>query len=182
MFLLNRKGLIALYGNVENVKGNTVFIKGTVELPVSKVREERTCRVSFEKGLGNYKLKKGDRVIVSAKPSMSVLSLLNDKAETNERVYDLKGYYLRYSGAFRFKQYKDEAEQNIFSGKIKNIEKTAKGWSIITLSVYMSGDYRNVYLVSFTNKPVTDDSIFVTGPAVKGISGTREYYPVQSIS
>ena len=187
LFIMRRPGLLGLTGRITDLPSpHMVTISGEVELPVSRKKEIRSANIWFPRlNAGKMKLKIGDMVVCITKDNFSV-EMLFDGAETPSKVYDLKGYEIRYTGIFDFPEKGETKEQHLFCGQVISsvITKGRSGKALTVTDIHIRSAGKNetrTVIEAGSNLRKEGDMIHVvTGPPAW--SDGRAFYPVQAIN
>ena len=119
LVILERSSCMVVSGKVIEITGEAVSIVETVHLPISGKEEERIVRMRFrkneEKRWGWAKIGASVMACTSYHPS---LAALRAGGETNEKVYDVWLYAMRYTGSFDFAEKEGEKEAHVFCGSV----------------------------------------------------------------
>ena len=184
LFVMHRPGLVGVSGVITESDGLSVTVQGDVYLPVSKKIGTRLARILYPRNFSfsKMKLRPGENIIALTEDDFSVSSLFNN-SETNDELYELKAYQIRYSGVFDFKETAECAEEHLFSGQVKKIWQLRDGWKLIEVSVRKSNMNEERYLIQ--NNPderlkIGSNIVSLTGKP-SDLKGTL-CYPVKKLS
>ncbi len=183
LFMLHRPGLLAVSGKITEVDGVSVTIQGDVFLPVSKKVVKRLVRIIKPMRFSErMNLKVGEDIVAITEDEFSINSLF-EGAETDDELYELQGYNIRYGGVFDFVQSDENEEEHLFSGQIKTAKIINGGkYQIVMIHVRSQNQNEVRYLID------KNDKTYTVGHKVVALCGKVykekgiDFYPIKNVS